>query len=885
MSNRNSGPPPNTLPAAGFSGAPAVLTLPQAMQQAATAYVRGEWGKADQLCRFILTVQAVHFDALSLLGIMAARSGHAEAAADFLGRAVAARPNDATAHNNYGIALKNLERYDDALRSYERALEINRNFPDAYYNQGNARKELKRYSEALESYERALNIKPDYAEAHINRGIALQALERVDDALDSYERALKIRPDYAEAHYNRGVALWELRRFEEALNSHERALEIKPDYAEAHNNRGVVLRQLQRLDEALDCYERALEIKPDYAEAHNNRGVVLQELRRFDAALNSYARALEIKPHYASAYINQGNALTGLGRFEDALDSYGRALALKPDYAEVHNNRGNALKELKRFGDALESFEHALRIKPDYAEACFNLGNTLVELRRLDEALVSYGRAIELKPGYTGAYNNRGNALQELHRLDEALESYGRALKIEPQFESLYGTWLHTKLRLCEWSELDAHLQALAAQLGAGLKIAPPFAVLTALDSLSVQRQAAQIWANARAGASQAPIEKRGRRERIRLGYFSADFHNHATAHLMAELFERHDRARFEVLALSFGPDIHDEMRGRLSAAFDRFVDVRAQSDKDIAQTARELGIDIAVDLKGFTKDERHGIFIHRAAPIQVNYLGYPGTTGSGWIDYLIADRTLIPEHSRPHYTEKVVYLPHSYQANDRRRPIAERLFSRAELGLPPTGFVFCCFNNSYKIMPAMFAGWMRILAQVEGSVLWLLEDNQTAVNHLRREAQARGVSGARLIFAPRLPPAEHLARHRAADLFLDTLPCNAHTTASDALWAGLPLLTCLGESFAARVAGSLLNAIGLPELITTTQAHYETLAIELATHPQRLAQLRDRLRANRLTAPLFDTPSFTRQIENAYTQMYERYQAGLAPDYLVVQP
>ena len=841
----------NTLqpkqPLAGVGGNPALPTLPQAMQQAATAYVRGEWGTAEQLCRFILTVQARHFDALSLLGIMAARSRHPEAAADFLGRAATAKPKDATAHNNYGIALKNLERFEEALGSFEQALKIMPDFAEAHYNQGNAYKELKRYREALKSYERALKINPHYAEAYINRGIALQALERVEDALASHERALEIKPNYAEAHYNRGGALLALRRAHEGLESHDRALMVKPDYAEANNNRGVVLHELRRFDDALDSYERALTIKPDYA----------------------------------GAYINRGNALKELERFEDALESYERALQIKPDYAEAHNNRGNALKELKRFNDALDSFERALKVKSDYAEAHFNIGNTLVELKRPDEALESYRRALEIKPVYTEAYNNRGNVLQELHRLDGALESYACALRIKPDFESLYGTWLHTKMRLCEWSDLDTHIDHLAAHIDLGRKITPPFPVLTLVDSLSLQRRAAQNWTNGEHSVSQLPtsIEKRARHKRIRIGYFSADFHNHATAFLMAELFERHDRTRFELVALSFGPDVRDEMRMRLSAAFDRFVDVSAKSDKEIARLSRELEIDIAVDLKGFTQDERHGIFSHRAAPIQVNYLGYPGTTAAQCMDYIIADRTLIPQESRQHYSEKVVSLPNSYQVNHRRRQISDRNLSRAELRLPPAGFVFCCFNNSYKITPDTFDGWMRILGRVDDSVLWLLEDNETAANNLRREAEIRGVSAARLIFAPRLPLPEHLARHRAADLFIDTLPCNAHTTASDALWAGLPVLTRMGESFAARVAASLLNAIGLSELITTTQEQYEALAIELASNPGRLAEISQKLNRYRLTEPLFDTELYTGHLENAYVQMYERYQADLNPD------
>jgi len=379
------------------------------------------------------------------------------------------------------------------------------------------------------------------------------------------------------------------------------------------------------------------------------------------------------------------------------------------------------------------------------------------------------------------------------------------------------------------------------------------------------------------------PVERRSAAGKIRLGYFSADFHNHATAYLMAELFERHDRERFELIAFSFGLDDQGEMRQRLTASFDRFLDVSPLSDLQIARQARALNIDIAIDLKGHTLNSRTGIFACRAAPLQVNYLGFPGTSGANYFDYLIADQTLIPERNRLHYSEKIVYLPHSYQVNDRQRRTAAILPNRPSQGLPETGFVFCCFNNSYKITPAHFDCWMRILKAVEGSVLWLLEDNAEATTNLIREAERRGVSGKRLVFGKRVPLAEHLARHCCADLFIDSFPCNAHTTASDALWTGLPVLTCPGESFASRVAASLLNAIGLPELIAGSPSGYEREAIDLAMNPRKLAAIRHKLAANRLTTPLFDTARFARHIESAYGRMFERQMAGLPPEHLLI--
>jgi predicted O-linked N-acetylglucosamine transferase (SPINDLY family) len=476
--------------------------------------------------------------------------------------------------------------------------------------------------------------------------------------------------------------------------------------------------------------------------------------------------------------------------------------------------------------------------------------------------------------------------LNDLKQHQAAVESFNSAVFLRPGYEFLHGTRLHTKMCICDWTDAGIQIKELARKVECAEKACPPFP-FSALDtSPALQRKAAEVWANEKApfNAELGDIAKRRRGQKIRIGYFSMDFGNHPVALLTAGLFESHDRSQFEVYAFSFGFEKTGEIRSRLEAAFDMFIDVKDKSDREIAMLARQMNIDIAIDLAGFTSGSRTGIFAMRCAPIQVNYLGYPGTMGAHYIDYLVADKTLIPQASQKHYCEKIVYLPDTYMANDSKRPISDKNFTREELGLPQAGFVFCCFNNNYKITPETFDGWMRILSQVEGSVLWLSENNSVASSNLRKEAQQRGVNPQRLVFAQKLPLlGEHLARHRAADLFIDTLPFNAHTTASDALWAGLPVLTCTGEAFASRVAASLLNAIGVPELITSRQEDYEALAIELASQPEKLKAIRQKLQRNRLTTPLFDTALFTRNLEQAYAQMFERYQAGLQPQHMQV--
>ena len=683
--------------------------------------------------------------------------------------------------------------------------------------------------------------------------LGVSLLNQGKDALNALRKAAALLPDDAAAHSNLGIALGNLGQPGEAVASYRRALGIKPDHAEAHCNLGNALQALGQLEEAAACYRRALEIKPNLVEAHYNLGTTLIALGEFDDAVACFRRALEIKPDYAEALNNLGIALKALGQFDGAIDCYGRALEINPGHAEVHRNLGNALKDLGQLENAVQSYRRAVAIKPDVVEAHCNLAIALKALGQLEDALSSYGRAMDLKPDH----------------------------------EFLYGDWLHTKMKVCDWNNMDDHFSQLFEKIDRNERASSPFPILALSSSLPLQGKVAQIYVRARLspGRELPKIAKHPRRKKIRIGYFSADFHDHATAYLIAELLERHDRSRFELTAFSFGPDRSDGMRRRISASFDDFIDVRNKSDRDVATLSRNLEIDIAVDLKGFTQDSRPGIFSVRAAPVQVSYLGYPGTMGAGFIDYLIADPTLVAASHEKDYSEKIAYLPNSYQVNDTKRLISERVFTRVELGLPQTGFVYCCFNNNYKITPDIFGSWMRILKQVQGSVLWLFEDNALAAKNLRREAELRGVGAERLIFAKQMALPEHLARHRHADLFLDTLPYNAHTTASDALWAGLPVLTRLGDTFAGRVAASLLTAIGLPELITSTPEAYEALAIGLAANPDKLTTIKRKLVDNRLTTPLFDTRLFARHIEAAYTAMYERYQADLPPEHIHVAP
>ncbi len=573
----------------------------------------------------------------------------------------------------------------------------------------------------------------------------------------------------------------------------------------------------------------------------------------------------------------EGTQLFQQGDLHGAGNAFTRIIRQSPGVAPAHNGLGLCLYGLGNPAEALAQFEAAIRADPFFGSAHINRGMVLRDQGKLDAALAAMEKAVALDPRNPNAHSNRGMVLTEMQQAAAANACFDRCLQLDPDFPDVAGIRLLNKVYVCDWVNLEYEIAGLLDKVERGVRATPPWPLLGLTDSAALKRKVAEAWVRGKCPENPAlgPLRAYSGHQRIKLGYFSADYHRHATAHLIAELFERHDRAKFEVIAFSFGDDTGDDMQRRIAAGCTRYIDVRSRTDRDIAALARNLEIDIAIDLKGFTLQNRIGIFAHRAAPIQVNYLGFPGTLGAPYIDYIIADDVVIPEAAKGFYAEKVVNLPGSYQCNDRKRAVSKRVYTRAEAGLPETGFVFCCFNNNFKILPGIFEMWARILNAVPGSVLWLIEDNPTSAANLKRVAPAFGLDPQRLIFAPRIAPDEHLARHKLADLFLDTLPYNAHTTASDSLWVGVPLVTCPGESFPARVAASLLTAMGMPELITPTLADYEALAVALAKDPARLQGLKDRLAATRATAPLFDTDAFTRNIEAAYVRMLETHRAA----------
>src|SRR5216684_2439805 len=648
----------------------------------------------------------------------------------------------------------------------------------------------------------------------------------LDDALGSLKRGdlaaaaercgelLRQQPDHFGGHFLLGMIEGAAGRVDKAATWFERAAALNPGSFEAWRNLGTAQARLGRHEAARASLAQAAALRPDDADTRHDLGAAQLAAGELEAALASLERAVALKPGDADVPCNLGQALRRLGRLDAAIAQFERALALQPDHAAALNGLGAAFAESGRHDAAVAPFEKALALAPDFAEAHNNLGNALRNLRRHDAAVASYDRAIALKPDYAEALSNLGNALKGLKRYDEALASYGKALALAPRSGNALSQYALVRRQICDWRGIERSDAQLREAVRAQHAAIQPFALLAVSDDPAEQLACArQYWASRRIAAPAVGLRPVAAADKLRLGYLSADFHEHATARLMAELFERHDRAQFETIAFSYGPDDGSALRRRLVGAFDRIV-----------------------------------------------------------------DRFVAPPQEQRHFSESLVYLPDCYQVNDRQRALDARIPSRRDCGLPEHGFVFCCFNGTYKIAPEMFAVWMRLLGALPGSVLWLLADNPWAEANLRREAGARGIDPGRLVFAPRQKPPQHLARQRLADLFLDTLPVNAHTTASDALWAGLPLVTCSGRSFVARVAGSLLHAVGLDELVTRSLADYERLALALACDPARLAAIRGKLEAARLAAPLFDSERTGRALEAAYREMWEIRRRGEAP-------
>ena len=671
----------------------------------------------------------------------------------------------------------------------------------------------------------------------------------------------------------------------EAMRLYRQVLRFNPRDFQALSSLAMGHFQSGEFEEAARLFGEAAAINPASSDVWYNRGCAFMALKRHAEAITNFDQALVVAPNSLEPLVNRAMALFQLGRVEEGVMGCDRALAIKPDNPGLLAVRAGGLMWLERYEEALATYDRILAMRPDDVEALRNRGDAQAKLYRYKDALASYGHALSKTPNDIQLLNNRAVTYFILKRYEEAIPDFKLILALDPAFEYAKGDLTYCKLQCSDWGTLEKDIAALAADVRRGRNVVSPLENIALSPSPSEQLQCARLFVAQRHRTSESPLWRgeRYRHERIRVAYLSADFCAHPVGYQIAGVLEEHDRSRFHTVAFSYGPNDGSTIANRLRGACEEFVDVRAVKDAKIAALVREKEIDIAIDLMGFTRDARTDIFALRPAPVQAAYLGFPGTMGAHYIDYVIADRVVIPQDERDAYSEKVVELPHTYFPADRLMSHLARTATRKEAGLPETGFVFCCFNGNHKLMPQIFDIWMRLLRAIENAVLWLPEPNATAAGNLKREAEARGIAAERLLFAPFVARDKYIARLGLADLFLDTLPYGAHSTASDALAAGLPILTSAGTTFAGRVASSLLQAADMPELITSSLADYETLALRLAREPSMLAATKAKLLKNRDMSALFDPRRFARHLEAAFAAMWERQQRGEKPAHIEI--
>ena len=730
---------------------------------------------------------------------------------------------------------------------------------------------------AIHCYKKALALIPDSVQLLQRLGAAEAQIGRFENALTSFERCLELNPDNAAHHNNRANVLREMGRFQEALLGYEESIKLRANYPEALNNRGVVLHELGQTEEALASFSEALQKHPNNPEALNNKGRTLAACGRFKEALENCQAALLINPNFLDARYNCGSVLKSLGRFTEALEMFNQLLLQQPNHLEALNEAGNIHRELKQYREALTLYGRALKLAPGFVKALNNQGNSFRDLKQLEQAQQCYRRALEIEPGRAEIHFNLAVVLEELGRFEQALEHYLDASRLQPDQARYLGAIQHVRMFLCDWTDFDSALANIEEALSCRRSAIDPFASLALFDRPQLHRIAAELFIGEKftnkhsdlSGACKPTLSVANRRPRI--GYFSSDFHNHATMHLLLDVLKYQNQERFDYYAFSFGPQTQDSWQQAARACFRDFFDVRDLSDAQVCELSRHVGIDIAVDLKGFTQDARMGVFAARAAPLQLSYLGYPGTIGAAFMDYAIVDREVVPDGSDRHFTESLIYFPGCYQPNMRDREVAKEVLSRTEHDLPEHAVVFCCFNSLHKLTPVIFEAWMTILQAVDSAVLWLLGTHELARRNLHRRAEEAGVTANRIIFANHLPVEQHLNRIRHGDVFLDTYPYSAHTTASDALRMGVPLITLRGMSFASRVASSILKELGLTELITDSLDAYKSLAIRLGTDPQALKALKQRVLIAAKTSNLFDPQRYSKELEAIYEQMLLR--------------
>ena len=667
-----------------------------------------------------------------------------------------------------------------------------------------------------------------------------------------------------------------LRKYKIVIEKAKELQKIYPNEINLYNIQGASNASMQMFEEAIKCYEKILKIEPDSSIAYYNIAIMYDSLKLPEKAIKNYKNAIKNKTDYADAYNNMGSAYVELGYINEAIGAYNKVLELIPNHAYAHNNLGNVYM-LQRFYDkAIESFKKAIFFDQKYADAYNNLGDAYYSLDKITKAHNTYNKALSINPHHVKALINLGMIYYEHSDYKKAIGAFQKALKIEPKNEFAFACKLFNQRSVYEWEQSDKN-ELKISQLGLNKIKVSPLMLLALEDAPERHKLRAANFIKELTHIKPFPLstKPKNKTEYIRLGYISSDFNAHAVAYLIVKVLESHNRKDFRVYGYSIGPKDNDEMNAKMKKTFDVYEDVNHLDSKEIASKIHADEIDILIDLNGYTKNCRASIFAYKPAKIQINFLGFPGTTGSNYMDYIIADDVVIPTKNDQFYSESIIRLPYTYLPTDNTRVISKKEITRKSMGLPKTGIVFCCFNNNHKISSNEFDIWMNIMSKVEGSVFWLRARNNLEKDNICIQASIRGINPSRIIFAGSLPIDEHLARYRLADIFLDTFNYNAHTTATEALWAGLPIITKIGKGFPARVASSVLKAIGLEELVTHSYKEYEELILHLALNPKSLLEIKNKLNKNRLSKPLFDTKNYTKYLEASYKQAFDIYIKG----------
>jgi len=866
-------------------------------------------------------------EAYGNLGNALKELGDIDGAMQFYLKAIKLKPRFCDAYNNLASAHMQLGQTKQAVETYQMALILNPALVDAHSNLGNLYKAQGRLEDAKRCYLEAIRIRPDFSIAWSNLAGVFKDTGDLNTAIAYYQEAIRLSPDFADAHSNMGNALKEAGKLPEAKAAYKEAIRLRPDFAIAHGNLASCYYDEGNMTEAIRTYKHAIQLEPNFPDAYNNLGNAYREVGRLEDSIHCYRTALSLKPDHPHAYNNLGNSLKDKGMVKEAIHCYMTACRLMPRFAAAHSNLASILKEHGKIDQAIAHYQEALRIDPKFADAYSNMGNAYKDLGKLEEAIRCYSTAIRLKPNFADAYSNLASAYKDGGRVEDAIICYRQALSLKPVFPDAFANLVHSLVLLCDWKTRDEDFAKLvklltqqvaaakaleapkktgaaagtvAVDRGAtpgahatpGVPVLPavqPFHALVYPLSLDQMRSLAEVYA-ARAARNVALLEMpafrfRAKRaqERLRVGYVSSDFGNHPLSHLMQSCFGLHDRRKFEVFCYALTPDDQSQWRRRIESEAEHFHDISRLMHGDAARLIHQHGIHVLVNLNGYTKGARNEIFALQPAPLQVSYLGFCGSLGADYIQYMVADKVVVPRRLADKYTESMIYLPHSYFVNDHRQSARDvldpdRCPSRSDYGLPEDKFIFCNFNQIYKIDPATFKLWCRILQRVPSSVLWLLRFPALGEANIRAAAEANGIAKHRIVFTDVAPKDEHLRRGYLADLFLDTPVCNAHTTACDILWGGTPLITMPGTKMASRVAASLLHAGGLNELVVASPEEYEELAVSLAMDMDRLWGLRKRLEDARMHAPLFDTQRWVQDLELGLQLAWSRYEQGLAP-------